>query len=87
MDTVISGSLKTAVGGAGMGAVGLTTNFNWFGLLSLLVGVAALAVNSYYQRKRNAREEEEREERKREHALRVDPQNEKSIIRYRRGED
>ncbi len=87
MDTVIAASLKTTIGGSGVGAAGFMAHINWLGVAGLLIGAAGLAVNIYYQRKRDAREEADREERKREHALRIDPNNEKSIIRYRRGED
>lgn len=49
-------SNKTTVAGAVTGAVGWAADINWIGLIGAVVAVLGLAVNIYFQIRRDRRE-------------------------------
>lgn len=60
LDTAaISLSNKTTAGGAAAGILGWLASVNWLGVFGVLIALAGLAVNIYFQRRRDRREARE----------------------------
>jgi len=54
--TVISTSGKTTMGGAATGIVGWLASVNWIGASGILIALAGLVVNIYFQIRKDRRE-------------------------------
>lgn len=71
----VSISNKGMVGGALAGVFGWAAQVNWIGLCGVLIALAGLLGNLYFQHRRDKREQAEREERRwreeREHQARM----------------
>lgn len=52
----ISVGNKTMVAGAGTGLAGWLASLNWVGICGVLIALAGLAINYYFQRRRDHRE-------------------------------
>ncbi|MGY8831961.1 MAG: holin [Pseudomonadales bacterium] len=54
---------KVTQGGAAAGFLGWVVQVNWIGLTGVLIALAGLAANLYFQHRRDKREEQESKER------------------------
>ncbi len=61
--TVISTSGKTTMGGAATSVLGWLASVNWIGVSGILIALAGLIVNVYFQARRDRRETAESRER------------------------
>ncbi|TKR55310.1 holin [Allopusillimonas ginsengisoli] len=61
--TVISNSGKATMGGAATGVVGWLASVNWIGVSGILIALAGLIVNVYFQVRKDRRETAESRER------------------------
>lgn len=52
----ISASSKTTLGGAATGIVGWMASVNWIGVFGILIALAGLLINIYFQVRRDRRE-------------------------------
>ncbi len=74
--TAVAIAGKTTWAGAFGGVTGFAMSLDWLTVIGVIVAVASFVVNSYFQHKRNKREENESKARNQreiiEHELRVD---------------
>lgn len=80
----VSVTNKGMLGGAIAGFFGWLASVNWIGLSGVLIALAGLLANLYFQHRRDKREQAEREERRwreeREHQLRVEALKERCEV-------
>ena len=75
---------KTTMAGAVAGTLGWLAQINWIGLSGVMIALAGLLANLYFQHRRDKREQAEREERRwraeREHQLRMEALKERCEV-------